>query len=143
MLRLRNELEERSEGLSAAEIRWLQHPTRRVEEACEPSAPLHGLDPELAQAIFVATRYAPYEEQRRVARERLLTAADLEIPELVDPRRIPGLSSEARDALERGRPKRIREAAALPGVSPDAISILAVYLRRLEKLRTVSRGTPD
>jgi len=143
VLRLGSQIEERLARLSAAEMRWLQHPLRRVEEACGPSAPLQGLEAALAQAIFVAARYAPYEEQRRVARERLLAAADLEIPEQIDPRRIPGLSSEARDALERARPKRIREAAALPGVSPEAISILAVYLRRLEQLRVVSRGTTD
>ena len=143
VLHLRDQIAEHSARLSAEEIRWLQHPRRRVDEALGPAAPLHGLDPVLAQALFVATRYAPYEEQRRVSRARLLAAADLEIPERVDPRRIPGLSSEAREALERARPRRIREAAALPGVSPDAISILAVYLRRLEQLRTVSRGTTD
>jgi tRNA uridine 5-carboxymethylaminomethyl modification enzyme len=143
VLRLRSQLEAHSARLSGAEIQWLQHSRRRVEEACAPFGPLHGLDHELAQAIFVAIRYAPYEEQRRIARERLLAAADLQIPDLIDPRRIPGLSSEARDALDRARPKRLREAAALPGVSSEAISILAVYLRRLERLRTVSRGTSD
>ncbi len=143
VLHRKGEIEGRLAQLSGAEIRWLQHPGRLPEEACAPSAPLHGLDTELAQGIFVAARYAPYEKQRRVARDRLLAAADFPIPEQVDPRHIPGLSSEAREALARSRPRRIGEAAALPGVSPDAISILAVYLRRLEQLRTVSRGTPD
>ncbi len=143
VLQQKKQLGEFVARLSGAELRWLQHPQRQLEEACAPAALLGALDAELASAVFVATRYAPYQEQRRVALDRLLMADDLAIPEMIDPKMIPGLSSEARDALARARPRRLREAAALPGVTSDAVSILVVYLRRLEHLRIVLRGTSD
>jgi tRNA uridine 5-carboxymethylaminomethyl modification enzyme len=134
LLRRKAQIDEVEMRLTDGEIRWLQHPQRQVEEARGAGAPLGGLEPELAQAVFVATRYAPYQEQHRVAQARLRALSDVQIPAAMDPKLVPGLSAEARDALDRVRPKRIGEAAALAGVTPEAISILAAHLRRLSQL---------
>ena len=143
ILRLREKIAEKSNALTAAEIRWLQHPKRGIEEARCPQAPLEGMETALAQAIFRAIRYAPYEEQRQVAKDRMMAEAHLRIPEMIDLACVRGLSAEARDSLSKGRPRALSDAAALPGVTFEALSILAVYLRRLERLRIVSRGTAD
>mgnify|MGYP005735844009 CR=1 FL=1 len=44
--------------------------------------------------------------------------------------RIPGISHEVAERLERARPQTLGAAARLPGVTPAAIDLLAVHLAR-------------
>jgi tRNA uridine 5-carboxymethylaminomethyl modification enzyme len=141
VLRLGAQIEKGISQLSEPQVRWLQDPSRQVEDARAPGAPLEGMQHELAKAIFVDVRYAPYQKQREVALNRQRGEADLPLPEQMDPFVIPGLSAEARDALARARPRRVSQAAALPGMTSEAVAILVIHARRLEHLRSVSRGT--
>ena len=43
---------------------------------------------------------------------------------------ISGLSTEVREKLEAGRPQNLGQASRIPGVTPAAIAILSVLLRR-------------
>ncbi len=93
-------------------------------------AALAHLPAEDRRVVVSRVRYAGYlERQRReVARMRRLREATL--PVGLEPPSIPGLSREVLEALERHHPRSLGEAAAVPGVTPAAVAILAGWLSR-------------
>src|SRR3989442_10028767 len=52
------------------------------------------------------------------------------IPEGLDYRNVPGLSTEIRERLAEVRPRSLGQASRVPGVTPAAISILTVWCHR-------------
>jgi len=82
------------------------------------------------ETVEAEVKYEGYinHQQREVVR---LQAADQKrIPAEVDYGSIPGLSHEIVQRLGRVRPASLGQAARIPGVTPAAISILQVFLRR-------------
>ena len=65
------------------------------------------------------------DEARRFARNESLV-----IPGDFDYHRLSGLKREVREKLERVRPMSLGQAARIPGVTPAAISVLMVHLKR-------------
>jgi tRNA uridine 5-carboxymethylaminomethyl modification enzyme len=78
-------------------------------------------------------KYHGYIERqvREIARLRALE--DLRVPAELDYSGLAALSSEVREKLARVRPATLGQAARIPGVTPAAISILAVHLRRFRE----------
>ena len=52
------------------------------------------------------------------------------IPEDFEYGRVRGLSSEVREKLERVKPDTIGQASRIPGITPAAVSLLLVYLKK-------------
>ncbi|MBE0460126.1 MAG: tRNA uridine-5-carboxymethylaminomethyl(34) synthesis enzyme MnmG [Candidatus Aminicenantes bacterium] len=67
------------------------------------------------------------------------------IPDYMDFKKIPGLTREAREKLEKTAPKTIGEAKKIPGITPAAIMNIHIYLKLVKKTRrypsNVSRET--
>ncbi|HET7124718.1 MAG TPA: tRNA uridine-5-carboxymethylaminomethyl(34) synthesis enzyme MnmG, partial [Bradyrhizobium sp.] len=59
----------------------------------------------------------------------------------IDYRVVPGLSNEARSKLEAARPRTVGQAGRLDGMTPAALGILAAYLRREARRKTLSPAT--
>ena len=53
-----------------------------------------------------------------------------EIPDDIDYEKISNLASEARQKLEKIRPKTIAQASRISGVNPVDISVLTIYLKK-------------
>jgi tRNA uridine 5-carboxymethylaminomethyl modification enzyme len=102
-------------------------------------ADLRGLDPEasadeaVARQVEVAAKYDGYVRRmlEEVARFRRMETRL--IPEGLDYGAVPGLSTEIRERLGRARPRSLGQASRVPGVTPAAISILAVWCHRIER----------
>ena len=60
----------------------------------------------------------------------MLKLESKEIPEDIDYEKVINLASEARQKLEKVRPKTIAQAMRISGVNPADISILSIYLRK-------------
>ena len=84
-------------------------------------------------SIETSARYAGYvdKQQEQVERSRHADAVDL--PASLDYSSVHALSFEARQVLARHRPETIGQAARLPGVTPAAISLLLVHLKKLRR----------
>ena len=99
-------------------------------------ADLHALDPGtvadagVARQVEVEAKYAGYIRRMldEVARFKRLEAE--RIPEGLDYRAVPGLSAEIRERLGKVRPRSLGQASRVPGVTPAAVSILAVWCHR-------------
>jgi len=82
------------------------------------------------EQIETATRYAGYVAKQQADVDRAARAESTQIPDDFDVDSIRALSFEVRQALKIRRPTTIGEAARLPGVTPAAISLLLVYVKK-------------
>ena len=89
-----------------------------------------GIAPEVAAQIEVRARYDGYikRQQRDIERQRRQEGEHL--PDELDYQHVRGLSHEVRQKLAEARPATLGQAARLPGVTPAAVSLLMVHLKR-------------
>jgi tRNA uridine 5-carboxymethylaminomethyl modification enzyme len=76
-------------------------------------------------------KYAGYIERQKNEIDRLRRFSELTIPDNFDYAAISGFSNEVKQKLANIRPKSVGQASRIPGITPAAISILLVYLKRL------------
>ncbi|HEX2226762.1 MAG TPA: tRNA uridine-5-carboxymethylaminomethyl(34) synthesis enzyme MnmG, partial [Candidatus Binatia bacterium] len=62
--------------------------------------------------------------------ERFLKTENVRLPEDLDYASISGLSREVREKLTRIRPRSLGQASRISGVTPAAISLLSIYLKK-------------
>jgi tRNA uridine 5-carboxymethylaminomethyl modification enzyme len=87
-------------------------------------------EPAVAEQLEIQARYSGYIErqQQEIGRHRRNESTPL--PEGIDYDRVGGLSTEIRQKLKENRPSTLGQAARISGVTPAAISLLLVYLRK-------------
>ena len=104
-----------------------------LEQLLGPMA-VSGLDDRLpAQvrlALEVGARYAGYIERQQAEVQRQQGQDALPLPVTLDYGAIAGLSNEVRQTLALARPVTLGQASRLPGLTPAAIAILLVHLKR-------------
>ncbi|MGE0798337.1 MAG: tRNA uridine-5-carboxymethylaminomethyl(34) synthesis enzyme MnmG, partial [Lautropia sp.] len=74
-----------------------------------------------------------YIDRQRNEVRRMATHEPTRIPDDFDYEALPGLSIEVRQKLQAARPATIGQAGRVPGVTPAAISLLLVALKRRQK----------
>ena len=87
-------------------------------------------DGAIALQLEVQARYGGYLARQQAEIERLQRQNDLRLPEALDYARVRGLSNEVREKLGRQRPPTLGHAARIPGITPAALSLLLVHLKR-------------
>jgi len=87
-------------------------------------------DPAVAEQVEVQAKYAGYIERQTRDIERQRLHEETALPPTFDYGRVAGLSHEVRQKLEAGRPATLGQAARLAGITPAAISLLLIHLRR-------------
>jgi tRNA uridine 5-carboxymethylaminomethyl modification enzyme len=114
---------------------WLKRPEASLEQIPEWVSGTLGAPPVpgLLTSVETEIKYEGYISQQRRHIEKLNGSIARSIPDQFSFRRIPGLSREVQDKLERVRPATLGQAARIPGITPAAISVLDVYL-------TLNRG---
>ena len=75
-------------------------------------------------------KYAGYIERQQDEIERARRNEETRLPEDLDYRQLTGLSHEVRQKLAEVRPATLGQAARIPGVTPAAVSILLVHLKK-------------
>jgi tRNA uridine 5-carboxymethylaminomethyl modification enzyme len=87
-------------------------------------------DAQVAEQVQVAAKYSGYldRQNEEIARQR--RHEETQIPAAFDYAAVRGLSAEVMQKLVRGRPQTIGQAQRISGVTPAAISLLLVHLRR-------------
>ena len=87
-------------------------------------------DPKVAEQIEIQAKYHGYIDRQReeIARHRQSDAVNL--PEDLDYRSVQGLSVEVQEKLNQHRPETLGQAARMAGITPAAISLLLVHLKR-------------
>ncbi len=94
-------------------------------------------DPHVAEQVQIQSAYAGYLERQRLEVERNRRHESTALPDGFDFDAISGLSNEVRQKLVARRPATLGQAARIPGVTPAAVSLLLVHLKRHGDLRRV------
>ena len=87
-------------------------------------------DPAAREQVEIAAKYAGYIDRQKLEVERTLAQEQTPIPPDMDYRSVRGLSREAQQKLSQQRPETIGQAARIQGITPAAISLLLVHLKR-------------
>jgi tRNA uridine 5-carboxymethylaminomethyl modification enzyme len=87
-------------------------------------------DPSVAAQVEIQAKYAGYITRQHTEVERRKGAETLELPHDLDYLKVRGLSAEVQQKLGRYRPATIGQASRISGVTPAAISLLLVHLKR-------------
>ncbi len=87
-------------------------------------------DAKVAEQVEVQAKYAGYVDRQNDEIERQRRHETTAIPPSFDYAAVSGLSSEVRAKLEKSRPETIGRAARISGITPAAISLLLVHLKR-------------
>ena len=95
-------------------------------------------DEEAREQVEIAAKYAGYVTRQRDEIERQRALEDQPLPLDFDYLALSSLSIEARQKLNQAKPATLGQAARVPGVTPAAISVLMVYLKRGALLKETS-----
>jgi tRNA uridine 5-carboxymethylaminomethyl modification enzyme len=85
---------------------------------------------QVKQQVEVQARYAGYLKRQTEEIDRQQRHEALRLPDDFDYARLSGLSHEVRQRLHDVRPETLGQAARIPGLTPAAISLLLVHLRK-------------
>ena len=87
------------------------------------------------QQLDVRAKYSGYIDRQRREIASHARQESLRLPEDIDYGQVNGLSNEARQRLEKARPVTLGQASRLEGMTPSAVSLLLIHLkkRRLKK----------
>ncbi|GFE78293.1 tRNA uridine 5-carboxymethylaminomethyl modification enzyme MnmG [Steroidobacter agaridevorans] len=80
--------------------------------------------------VEVQAKYTGYIDRQQDEIERQRRHEDTRLPDSIDYAQVRGLSMEVRQRLQEARPDTVGRAARIPGVTPAAISLLLVHLKR-------------
>jgi tRNA uridine 5-carboxymethylaminomethyl modification enzyme len=92
-------------------------------------------DDQVAEQIEIQTKYKGYIDRQRDECARLEQVESVVIPADLDYAQVRGLSSEVRQKLTAQRPQTVGQAGRISGITPAAISLLMVHLKRLTGAR--------
>lgn len=89
---------------------------------------------EIAQAISeqveISIKYAGYIDRQQDEIDRLRAHESMLLPENMDFTSVDGLSNEVKQKLTEARPRTLARAGRVPGVTPAAVSLLMIYLKK-------------
>jgi tRNA uridine 5-carboxymethylaminomethyl modification enzyme len=103
-----------------------------------------GLADAVIEQVEIATRYAGYIDKQQDEVARATAYEQLQLPPDLDYQAVKALSFEVRQKLSTHRPETLGQASRVPGVTPAAISLLLVHLKkgRLKPDRAGLEGGP-
>lgn len=88
------------------------------------------LSPDVAEQIEIQSKYAGYIDRQLMDIERLRKHENTRLPESLDYAKVSGLSSEVIQKLSKIRPHTLAQAGRISGVTPAALSLLLVHLKK-------------
>ncbi|MGD2137992.1 MAG: tRNA uridine-5-carboxymethylaminomethyl(34) synthesis enzyme MnmG, partial [Gammaproteobacteria bacterium] len=92
-------------------------------------------DDSVAEQVGVQARYAGYLDRQQAEISRQQKHREQTLPADLDYNAVRGLSSEVCEKLQDVRPQTIGQASRIPGITPAAVSLLLIHLKKQERTR--------
>jgi tRNA uridine 5-carboxymethylaminomethyl modification enzyme len=108
----------------------LRRPEITIGDILEFDDEINGFDQDVVLQAEVEIKYAGYIDRQVELVKRFKKAESSTVPEDLDYTAIKGLSREVREKLIRIRPRSLGQASRIPGITPAAISLLSIYLKK-------------
>ena len=127
---------ERASGVTLARDRSAADLVRMPEVTLGALLPIvapgqTGHAPAVVEQVETRLRYAGYLDRQQAEIDRSRANEDHPLPDALDYADVHGLSHEVRQKLAEHRPSTVGQASRVPGVTPAAISLLLVHLKRM------------
>lgn len=117
--------------LSRPNVNYLQ-----MEAALKgTSGELPEIDPLVSEQIEIQLKYQGYINRQEEDIQKLKRQENTALPEDFDYQHIDGLSNELKQKLMKARPVSIAKASRIPGITPAAVSLLLIYLKKHQAVR--------
>jgi tRNA uridine 5-carboxymethylaminomethyl modification enzyme len=91
------------------------------------------LGEQVKQQVEVQAKYSGYLKRQSQEIDRQQRHEEMPLPADMDYAAVAGLSNEARQCLQAVRPQTLGQAARIPGLTPAAVSLLLVHLKRRDR----------
>jgi len=95
--------------------------------------PMHSEEPwteQVREQVEIQAKYSGYINRQVAEVEKSKTAEAVSLPEDIDYALVKGLSAELTEKLARLRPQTIGQAGRIPGITPAALSLLLIHLKK-------------
>jgi tRNA uridine 5-carboxymethylaminomethyl modification enzyme len=125
-----------SRPLSLAQLLRRPHLTYDLVVSLENGDGPPSLPRDVAAQVEIAVKYAGYVKRQEDAVQRFQKLEATVIPQELDYAGVAGLSREAQEKLSRVRPASLGQAARIPGVTPAAVSLLSIHVKRHGQARS-------
>ncbi|MBS3965037.1 MAG: tRNA uridine-5-carboxymethylaminomethyl(34) synthesis enzyme MnmG [Methylomonas sp.] len=89
-----------------------------------------GVDEQVAEQVAIQAKYAGYIDRQQTEINRTQRYEHLKLPDNVDYSLVSGLSNEVSEKLKKQRPETLGQASRIPGITPAAVSLLLVHLKK-------------
>jgi tRNA uridine 5-carboxymethylaminomethyl modification enzyme len=96
-------------------------------------------DEAVAEQLEIGAKYAGYIRRQQDEIARQLRHEETRLPNDLDYANVRGLSHEVRQKLSQHRPATLGQAARISGITPAAVSLLLIHLKRAETARDSGR----
>ena len=93
---------------------------------------------DVRQQVDIAAKYQGYIDRQQEEIARALGSEHMKIPEDMDYADVHGLSIEVQQKLAQHKPQTIGQAGRVSGVTPVAVSLLLVYLKRKGRAKSIN-----
>ena len=85
---------------------------------------------------YYAIRYSGYVDKQRRALEKMRILEEHDLGLIFDYAEVVGLSGEVKEKLNKTKPKNLLEASGVEGITPAALNVLAIHLKKIDAIRT-------
>ena len=111
-------------------IELLRRPTVDYDGLLKLMDEQTSLPNDVSEQVVISTKYAGYITRQKSEIERLQRHEMTALPDNLDYKEVRGLSNEVCEKLQQAKPNSLGQAARISGVTPAAISLLLVHLKR-------------
>lgn len=95
-------------------------------------------DEQAAEQVEIQLKYSGYIERQKAEIEQMRRQENTRLPDDFDYSQVSGLSNELKLKLDQQRPETLAQASRIQGMTPAAISLLLVYLKKRQLNRSVN-----
>lgn len=121
-------LNELKNGVSLSHL--LRRPDIQFDDLVFADEQLAGFSLDVREQLQIEIKYEGYIARQQEVVDRFRRSEQISIPDDMDYGVIDGLSTEVKEKLNKVRPVSLGQAARIPGITPAAVAILSVLLRR-------------
>jgi len=106
-----------------------------VEGSPESALAINSLEAQVKDQVEIQIKYQGYIDRQEQDIQKLKRQEDTPLPDDFDYGQMQGLSNELKQKLLSVKPDNIARASRIPGMTPAAISLLLIYLKKYQAIR--------
>lgn len=127
------------DGIRRSAYTLLSYPDTSLDALARAWPCLMEIDSEAARQLDIEAKYAVYLDRQKLEISRARHDESVQIPQDFEYGNVQGLSNEVRLRLGDVRPESLGQASRVEGVTPVAITLLAVHLHKYQRLLAAAK----